>query len=350
MKRWLTSMVVLGGFLQLIGANVGCDSSEKSAAGVAGSGGGGASGSAGAETLKPYVGTPIFKQAPVVDGQRLTISVTGANLRVGDTASVAINVNPDGARPGECADAAQHCIRFIPINNDTADRVDEVTRQMKQVEDGGNLVTRVGTDANGVLVEVLQDGKNGKYNTALSAVVEVWAPASFNGDIVANSATGDISVRGARRAATATTGLGDIAFDLSAITPGASGGDISTGNGDITFTLPGAANLNISGDARSAGGMSVHHHQDRLARARRQHDPGRHLLRQQRLQRPERGPPRRLHHPRRLGAQDRARLHRRHPALTPREGVSPGPRTRSPPGVQPREVAIGRTVPRWSAE
>lgn len=209
------------------------------------------------ETTKPYVGTPIFKQAPVVDGQRLTISVTGANLRVGDTASVAINVNPDGARPGECADAAQHCIRFIPINNDTADRVDEVTRQMKQVEDGGNLVTRVGTDANGVLVEVLQDGKNGKYNTALSAVVEVWAPASFNGDIVANSATGDISVRGARRAATVTTGLGDIAFDLSAITPGASGGDITSGNGDITFTLSGAANLNISGDARNAGGEVI---------------------------------------------------------------------------------------------
>lgn len=209
------------------------------------------------ETTKPYVGTPIIKQAAAVDGQRLTISVTGANLRVGDTASVSINVNPAGARPGECADAAQHCIRFIPINNDTADKEAEVTRQMKQVEDGGNLITRVGTDANGVLVEVLQDGKNGKYNTALSAVVEVWAPAAFNGDIVANSATGDISVRGARRAATVTTGLGDIAFDLSAITPGASGGDITSGNGDIIFTLPGAANLNISGDARSAGGEVI---------------------------------------------------------------------------------------------
>jgi hypothetical protein len=207
------------------------------------------------ENLKPYVGTTITKQAPVADGQRLTISVTGANVRLGDTASVSINVNPDGARPGACADAAQLCIQFIPINSDTADRVDEVTRQMKQVEDGGNLITRVGTDANGVLIEVLQDGKNGKYNTALSATVQVWAPASFSGDIVANSATGDISVRGARRAATVTTGLGDIAFDLSAITPGASGGEITSGNGDITFNLPGTANLNVTGDARGAGGV-----------------------------------------------------------------------------------------------
>jgi hypothetical protein len=255
MKRWLTSMVVLGGFLQLIGANAGCGSSEENAPGVAGSGGGGASGSDGGETTKPYVGTPVIKQAAVTDGQRLTISVTGANVRVGNTAAVSINVNPDGARPGECADAAQLCIRFIPINYDTADRIDEATRQMKQVEDGGNLITRVGTDANGVLVEVLQDSKNGEYNTALSAVVEVWAPTAFGGDIVANSATGDISVRGARRAATATTGLGNITLDLASITPGASGGDISTGNGDVFFTLPGAANLNISGDARNAGGM-----------------------------------------------------------------------------------------------
>lgn len=201
-----------------------------------------------------YTGTPIAQSFAWSDGQRLKVSVTGGNLRVGNTASTSITINPysQGGAPAECSDTSKICVRFIPINNDTKDRRDEATRQMKQVGDGGNLQTSVGSDEGGVLVAVTQNAQNGKYNSTLSAVVDVWVPANFNGDIVATSDSGGISVRGARKAAVVQTGLGSIAFDLADILPNTADNKITTENGDIIFTVPKTANINIQGQVGGA--------------------------------------------------------------------------------------------------
>ncbi|MCS6902272.1 MAG: hypothetical protein RMJ98_21675 [Myxococcales bacterium] len=202
-----------------------------------------------------YIGTPIVRQVAWTDGQRLTVGIVGGNIRTGETASTSITINPHstGGKPAECSDATQVCVRFLPINNDTKDRKDEATRQMKQVAEGGNLLTNVGSDANGVVVTVDLDNRNGKYNSSLSAIADIWIPDNFNGDIVAKSESGGISVRGARRGATVETGLGDIAFDLVSVIPTTTDNTITTRNGDIIFSVPRSANLNIQGQVSGAG-------------------------------------------------------------------------------------------------
>lgn len=207
------------------------------------------------ESTVQYTGTPISQQVPWTSGQRLTVALAGGSVRTGSTASRSIGIFPNstGGKPAECSDPAQVCVRFIPINNDTKDRRDEATRQMKQVADGGNLQTTAGTDPNGVLVTATQNAQNGKFNNSLSAIVDVWIPDNFDGDIVAKADSGDIEVTGARKGATVQTGLGDIAFTLAEARATTTDNTISTDNGDIIFSLPSAANINIQGQVSGPG-------------------------------------------------------------------------------------------------
>ncbi len=239
------SLFAVGVAASLSGCKVDCDSEDGSTKCIG-------------ETTVQYLGTPIVQQVAWTDGQRLTVGIVGGNIRTGSTASTSITVNPHstGGKPAECSDVNQVCVRFIPINNDSKDRKDEATRQMKQVADGGNLVTSAGTDANGVLITVALDNKNGKFNSSLSAIADVWIPDNFNGDIVAKSESGGISVRGARKGATVETGLGSIAFDLASVIPTTTDNTITTRNGDIIFTVPRTANINIQGQV-SGGSDTV---------------------------------------------------------------------------------------------
>ncbi|MCU0658829.1 MAG: hypothetical protein MUF64_27285 [Polyangiaceae bacterium] len=237
LRSAFVSLVAAGVAASLTGCKVDCDTEDGTTRCIG-------------ETTVQYTGTPIVRQVAWADGQRLFVGITGGNLRVGNTASTSITINPHstGGKPAECSDPAQVCVRFIPINNDTKDREAEATRQMKQVADGGNLNVAAGTDASGVNIQVTQNGTNGKYNSSLSAVADVWVPDAFNGDVVAKSESGGISVRGARRGAEVQTGLGSIAFDLApnALPTGADS-RITTDNGDIIFRVPTASNISIQG-------------------------------------------------------------------------------------------------------
>lgn len=239
LRSAFVSLFAVGVAASLTGCKVDCDQEENKTTCIG-------------ESTVPYTGSEIAQEVAWSDGQRLTVAVAGGDIRVGDTASTSITVNPHssgGAKPATCTDVNKVCIRFIPINNDTKDRRDEATRQMKQVADGGNLQTSAGTDANGVVATVTQNAQNGKYNNSLSATVDVWVPDAFNGDVVAKSDSGGISVRGARKGATVQTGLGDIAFDLTNVIATTTDNTITSDHGDITFNIPKASNLNIQGTA-----------------------------------------------------------------------------------------------------
>lgn len=239
LRSAFVSLFAVGVAASLTGCKVDCDQEENKTTCIG-------------ESTTQYTGTPIVQQVAWADGQRLTVAVAGGDVRVGDTASTSIAINPHsqgGGKPAECTDANQVCIRFTPINNDTKDRRDEATRQMKQVADGGNLQTSAGTDANGIVATVTQNAQNGKFNNSLSAVVDVWVPDAFNGDVVAKSDSGGISVRGARKGATVQTGLGDIAFDLTNVIATTTDNTITSDQGDITFNIPKTSNLNIQGTA-----------------------------------------------------------------------------------------------------
>lgn len=204
----------------------------------------------GQSTVQYISSTPVLQEAAWAAGQTLRIGVTGGNIRTGQ-ATTSITINPQGADSAAagCKDASKICVRFTAANNDTKENRDEATRQMKLVADGGNLLVSASSGTE-VIVKAEQSGK---FNSALTALVDVWVPAAFDGDIVANSDSGGISVRGARKGASVKTGLGDIAFDLSAVAPNASSGTITTSNGDILFNLPRAANLNVQGQVSGPG-------------------------------------------------------------------------------------------------
>jgi len=204
------------------------------------------------ETTVQYISsTPVLQEAAWTAGQALRIGVTGGNVRTGQ-ATTSITINPQGADSAAagCKDASKVCVRFTAANNDTKENRDEATRQMKVVADGGNLVVSAANSGTEVIVKAEQSGK---FNSALTALVDVWVPAAFDGDIVANSDSGGISVRGARKGASVKTGLGDIAFDLNGIAPNASSGSITTSNGDILFNVPRAANINVQGQVSGPG-------------------------------------------------------------------------------------------------
>jgi hypothetical protein len=243
------------------------DSSSSGAGNAAGSGGaagnngsqsgsGGSGGSGGNDSLTvQYTSSlPVVKEVAWAAGQGVTVGVAGGNVRFGDT-TTSITVNPhSSASSNRCTDVTKVCFVFTAINQGTTEERDEAIRQMKETANGGNLDFSAGLVGSAVTATVVRSAASGKFFPALSALVDVYVPTGFDGDVTANTTSGGVSVRGARRAATITTGLGDIAFELDGIAPGNSQGEITTGNGDILFTAPSTANISIQGDARGVGG------------------------------------------------------------------------------------------------
>lgn len=193
------------------------------------------------ETTTQYVSsTPVFREVAWAAGQSVKISVQGANVRVGDIASTSITVNPGGA-PADCKEAATKvCVKFTAIHNDTKENRDRAVQQMKLVEEGGMLAVSAAAQGNDILISAGPSGSGA--GSGLSALVDVFLPPAFDGQIVANTGTGAVSVIGAKNSVSAKTGLGAIAIDVAGTaTPGNYIVSAKTELGDIAITMPAGA-------------------------------------------------------------------------------------------------------------
>lgn len=218
---------------------------------------GGTAGSGGSDTtgaIVQFIGSPTFAKVDWTSGQKLQINVAGGKIRIGPTAAVAITVNTANP-PAECGSGL--CVRFLPIVAMSPQNQEGANQQMKTTAEGGHLDLKAAQEGGIATVAVSVSGSASSYDESLSAVVDVWLPQGFDGDIAATAESGEISLSGVRRGATAKTGLGNVNVKLEAISPGASSGEIQTQLGDVLFSAPKSANISIQGQSDATGEVLI---------------------------------------------------------------------------------------------
>jgi hypothetical protein len=232
------------------GGNAGTAGTAGNAGSAGTAGGGGSEG--GAE--QQFIGTPTIQQVPWAPGQKLKIDVKGGNIRFGEVASKAIVVN-EGAAPAGCG--AGLCVQFTPIVLMSSQEKEAANQQMKAASEGGNLVLEASQQGQEAVVSVSLSSTPSAPAASLSAVVNVWLPAEFDGDIAATAESGAIVLRGVRRGATARTGLGTIDVKLEQIAAGASSGELRAETGDVLLSVPASASISVQGQTGFSGTVSL---------------------------------------------------------------------------------------------
>jgi hypothetical protein len=189
------------------------------------------------ETTVEFVGTPVEQDIDWAPGQPLNIDVKGASVRTGTQASTSITVGSNASVP-----AGKIHVRFTPINNETQENKAKASTEMNSPTNGGNLVLSAGSANGAVSISV---GTTGTHSNGLSATVDITVPAGFDGAVVAKTATGDVSIQAVQSSVTTSTGLGNVAVTLAGVPAAGTSGNIVSDQGDITFSVPKAANLGV---------------------------------------------------------------------------------------------------------
>lgn len=194
------------------------------------------------EPMVRYEGNPRNIEADYMPGQSIVVQ-----SRMGS-----VNVSVGASEQIEAV--------FEPFTLDTEKNEEKATREM-----GENLKTEIVEDGGLIRVKVYREGENVSGN--LGADITLRIPIDFNGGFesqmdmgdteadfagvdaltvtrVTSTGPGDIVLRSLTGNIDATTDLGDI--DIQVIEWATSSGIISTGNGDVSISVPTAANGSIT--------------------------------------------------------------------------------------------------------